>query len=63
MENNAISNPFVVGKYISEAYFCDREEETAFLKKQGFVYCGIIHVEEDNDPRFAYEKSAVAAEG
>ena len=26
------------------------------LKKNGFVYCGIIHVEEDNDPRLAYEK-------
>lgn len=34
MDNNNITNPFVVGKYISEAYFCDREEETAFLKKQ-----------------------------
>ena len=28
----------------------------SFLKKQGFTYCGIIHVEEDNDPRYAYEK-------
>ncbi len=26
------------------------------LKKCGFVYCGIIHVEEDDDPRMAYEK-------
>ncbi|MCI8335407.1 MAG: GNAT family N-acetyltransferase [Lachnospiraceae bacterium] len=26
------------------------------LKKNGFVYCGIIHVEEDDDPRLAYEK-------
>ncbi len=34
MDNNNIANPFVVGKYVSEAYFCDREEETAFLKKQ-----------------------------
>lgn len=34
MENNIISNPFVVGKYVSEACFCDREQETAFLKKQ-----------------------------
>ena len=34
MKDNKISNPFVVGKYISEAYFCDREAETAFLKKQ-----------------------------
>ena len=27
-------NPFVVGKYLSEAYFCDRSTETAFLLKQ-----------------------------
>jgi hypothetical protein len=27
-------NPFVVGKYVSERYFCDREEETDFLVKQ-----------------------------
>ncbi len=26
------------------------------LKKQGFCYCGIIYVEEDNDPRLAFEK-------
>ena len=26
------------------------------LKKNGFAYCGIIHVEEDSDPRLAYEK-------
>lgn len=26
------------------------------LEKCGFKYCGIIHVEEDNDPRLAYEK-------
>lgn len=26
------------------------------LKKNGFVYCGIVHVAEDNDPRLAYEK-------
>ena len=24
--------------------------------KLGFVRCGVIHVEEDNDPRYAYEK-------
>ena len=41
----------------------DNRVMQAFLKKQGFVYCGIIHVEEDNDPRFAYEKSAETAEG
>ena len=34
MDYNNITNPFVVGKYVSEAYFCDRVEETAFLKKQ-----------------------------
>lgn len=34
MDNNDIKNPFVVGKYVSEDYFCDRIEETAFLKKQ-----------------------------
>ena len=27
------------------------------LKKLGFKYCGIIFVEEDNDPRLAFEKS------
>lgn len=27
-------NPFVVGRYVSEQYFCDRKEETAFLLKQ-----------------------------
>lgn len=26
------------------------------LEKSGFVYCGIIYVSEDNDPRLAYEK-------
>ncbi len=26
------------------------------LKKAGFKYCGIIHVAEDSDPRYAYEK-------
>jgi len=36
----------------------DNRVMQAFLKKQGFTYCGIIHVEEDDDPRFAYEKSA-----
>ena len=28
------------------------------LEKLGFVRCGIIHVEEDDDPRIAYEKDA-----
>lgn len=27
-------NPFVVGKYVSDNYFCDREKETEFLRKQ-----------------------------
>lgn len=29
-----VSNPFVVGKYVSDDFFCDRSEETAFLRKQ-----------------------------
>jgi AAA+ ATPase superfamily predicted ATPase len=33
MNNNSI-NPFVIGKYLSDEYFCDREQETEFLKKQ-----------------------------
>lgn len=28
----------------------------SLLEKEGFEKCGIIYVEEDNDPRFAYEK-------
>lgn len=28
------------------------------LAKLGFVQCGVIYVEEDNDPRLAYEKMA-----
>lgn len=27
-------NPFVVGRYVSDYYFCDRAEETDFLRKQ-----------------------------
>ena len=34
MEELFINNPFVVGKYLSDKYFCDREKETAFLHKQ-----------------------------
>lgn len=34
MENLTILNPFIVGRYISPAYFCDRKQETAFLIKQ-----------------------------
>jgi len=33
MEQTVI-NPFVVGKYLSDKYFCDREQETEFLRKQ-----------------------------
>ncbi|MBQ7425716.1 MAG: ATP-binding protein [Prevotella sp.] len=34
MEGMSINNPFVVGKYLSDRYFCDRSEETEFLRKQ-----------------------------
>lgn len=34
MGKEMIINPFVLGKYVSDRYFCDREEETAFLIKQ-----------------------------
>ena len=34
MENLIVLNPFVVGKYVSDKYFCDREKETEFLMKQ-----------------------------
>lgn len=34
MDKLLISNPFVVGKYVSDKYFCDREAETDFLVKQ-----------------------------
>ena len=30
----ATENPFIVGKYLAPEYFCDRETETAFLRKQ-----------------------------
>lgn len=30
----AIDNPFIVGRYLAPEYFCDREEETDFLRKQ-----------------------------
>ena len=32
------------------------------LGKLGFVHCGTIYVEEDNDPRLAYEKSSLTEE-
>lgn len=34
MNTPLLMNPFVVGKYVSAKYFCDRENETAFLIKQ-----------------------------
>ena len=34
MSYMTVNNPFVVGKYLSDEYFCDRTEETAFLRKQ-----------------------------
>jgi hypothetical protein len=34
MSEIQVSNPFVVGKYLSDKYFCDRAEETVFLRKQ-----------------------------
>ena len=34
MEELTILNPFVVGKYVSPHYFCDREVETQWLMKQ-----------------------------
>lgn len=36
MEEMIVNNPFVVGKYLSNKYFCDRLEETEFLRKQIF---------------------------
>lgn len=32
--NKRLANPFVVGRYITDYYFCDRKEETKFLIKQ-----------------------------
>ena len=34
MDEMIVQNPFVVGKYLSDRYFCDRLEETEFLRKQ-----------------------------
>ena len=34
METMSVNNPFIVGKYVSDKYFCDRSEETDFLRKQ-----------------------------
>ena len=34
MEEVYVNNPFIVGKYLSDKYFCDRADETEFLRKQ-----------------------------
>ena len=34
----------------------DNKPMQGVFKKLGYTYCGIIHVVEDNDPRYAYEK-------
>lgn len=34
MERTEVENPFIVGKYLSDKYFCDRDEDTGFLRKQ-----------------------------
>lgn len=34
MKTTTLLNPFVVGRYVSDYYFCDREKETEFLTKQ-----------------------------
>ena len=34
----------------------DNKPMQRLMEKLGFTYCGIIYVEEDNDPRMAYEK-------
>ncbi|MBO5405901.1 MAG: ATP-binding protein [Bacteroidales bacterium] len=38
MSKSLVTNPFIVGKYVSPEYFCDREQETDFLIKQ--IYNG-----------------------
>ena len=38
MDGIFVNNPFVVGKYLSDDYFCDRVAETDFLRKQ--IYNG-----------------------
>ena len=34
MDTSKMANPFVVGRYVSDDYFCDRQAETEFLRKQ-----------------------------
>ena len=29
-----LPNPFVIGKYVSDEFFCDREKDTDLVKKQ-----------------------------
>lgn len=33
MEETKVKNPFIVGKYLSDKYFCDREAETEMLRR------------------------------
>lgn len=35
----------------------DNRVMQSLLEKNGFTYCGVVHVAEDNYPRLAYEKS------
>ena len=35
----------------------DNQVMQNLLEKLGFIRCGIMYVEEDNDPRYAYEKT------
>ena len=39
MKTTTLLNPFVVGRYVSDYYFCDREKETEFLTKQIMQKC------------------------
>lgn len=34
MDTDNANNPFLIGKYLSDEYFCDRQKETDFLIKQ-----------------------------
>lgn len=34
MEEMIVNNPFVVGKYLSDKYFCDRTAETDFYENR-----------------------------
>ena len=57
METIAMMNPFVVGRYVSDKYFCDREGETSFLIKQiengrnvALISLSLIHISEPTRP-------------